>query len=448
MASDEGAGLEASAGNQSEGFAAEGRGVMEGSAQRDVAIVNAVGVERDVRIPGAAAEEIHRAAFAHQFHRLLPRLRHAHGLDGDIHAAIVGRERARFLDGFTDGRVLHHVRRAQLPRGLRLAVVPHQRDGLVSRQCGHVQNHQSQRPAPDDGNKIAPARLGILESMHRAGQRLGKRRVFQRHILRHANRVHGHDALGNADELCVRAVVEEQIVAEILLAAQAEIAFAARRGIERHHAIARREIRDTLAGFENRSRQFVAEERRGHDHARVIAAPEDLEVRPASKRSAHVDDQLARRRLGDGNLLDADIFASMENGGLHGAAPKKRALHRPAAQADGGFDRPAALDDHCVDGIQACFDNRLDGIQAALDDVLDFFAALFDNAFDRFAAAEDRVFHGVRHRIPYSAPAPGTGSIIIFIESGCGLDAISMAATASSSGKRCEINCVRSKLLR
>ena len=97
-------------------------------------------------------------------------------------------------------------------------------------------------------------------------------------------------------------------------------------------------------------------------------------------------------------------------------------LDGPAAQADGGFDRPAAFDDHRLDGIQAGFDDRLDGIQAALDDVLDLLAALFDNGFDRLAAAEDRVFHRVRHRISsYSAPAPGTGSIIIFIESGLGV---------------------------
>ena len=40
------------------------------------------------------------------------------------------------------------------------------------------------------------------------------------------------------------------------------------------------------------------------------------------------------------------------------------------------------------------------------------------NAFDRFAAAEDRVFHRARHQVPPKRlPPPGTGSIIIFIES-------------------------------
>jgi hypothetical protein len=52
-------------------------------------VVNAIGVERDVRAHGAAAEEVDRAALAHQFDRLLPGLGHADGLNGDIDAAIL-----------------------------------------------------------------------------------------------------------------------------------------------------------------------------------------------------------------------------------------------------------------------------------------------------------------------------------------------------------------------
>ena len=118
---------------------------------------------------------------------------------------------------------------------------------------------------------------------------------------------------------------------------------------------------------------------------------------------------------------------------------------------DNGFDRLAAYDDSRFDRIKTGLDDRLDGIQAALDDVLDLLAAPFNNVLDGLAAAEDRVFHRAGHQLldfPYSAPAPGTGSIIIFIEPGWGCEAISMAAAASSNGKRCEINWVRSKPLR
>ncbi len=108
-----------------------------------------------------------------------------------------------------------------------LAVVLHDGDGLVAGQRGHVQNHQPQRAAADDGHGIAWARMRIFKPMHRAGQRLGERRVLQRHMFRHMERVLGHDARGNADELGIGAVVEEQIVAEIFLAASAEVTLAA-----------------------------------------------------------------------------------------------------------------------------------------------------------------------------------------------------------------------------
>ena len=168
----------------------------------------------------------------------------------------------------------------------------------------------------------------ILEAMHGAGQRLSQRRVLQRHVFRHDECVLGDDARGNADELGIGAVVEEQIVAEILLAARAEIAFAAGRGVERHHAVAGREIRDAFAGFDNRSRQLVAEERRRHDHARMIAAAKDLQVGAAGERRAHADDQFAGCGLGNGNLLDANIFAAVEDCGLHGAAPVQKRVAR------------------------------------------------------------------------------------------------------------------------
>ena len=186
---------------------------------------------------------------------------------------------------------------------------------------------------------------------------------------------------------------------EIFLVAQAEITFAARRGVERHDAIAGREIRDALAGFDNGPCHFVPEERRRHDHARVIAAAEDLQVRSAGKRRADLDDQFAHCCLGNGNLLDAYIFTAVENGGLHGAAPvNQRVLDSSAAQADGGFDRSATFNNYRLDGIQTDFDDRLDGIQASLDHILDGVQASFDDGFDRFAATADRVFHGIGHR--------------------------------------------------
>ena len=62
----------------------------------------------------ATAKEIHRAAFADQLDGLLPGFRHSHGLNGDVHAAILRRKRARLADGGANVGRLHHMRRAQL----------------------------------------------------------------------------------------------------------------------------------------------------------------------------------------------------------------------------------------------------------------------------------------------------------------------------------------------
>ena len=90
---------------------------------------------------------------------------------------------------------------------------------------------------------------------------------------------------------------------------------------------------NALAGLDDGSGQFVAEERRRHDHARMIAAAKDLEVGSAGERRAHAHDQFARSGLGNRNALDANIFATVEDCGLHGgAAVMERVLDRLAAQ--------------------------------------------------------------------------------------------------------------------
>jgi hypothetical protein len=200
----------------------------------------------------------------------------------------------------------------------------------------------------------------------------------------------GDNAGRDADELGISAVVEEQIVAEIFLTAGAEVTHAARRGVERHHAIARSKPLDAFACLDHRPGHLMTEQGWRYDHAGMVSTAKDLEVGTARKRCAYLDYQLSRTCLRNWNLLDSDIFTTVENCGLHGAAPvEKRVLDGPAPQTDSGFDRLATFVDHGIDGIQPHFNDRLDCVQASLDDI-----------FDRFAAAEDRVFHSTRHQVP------------------------------------------------
>ncbi len=192
-----------------------------------------------------------------------------------------------------------------------------------------MQNHQPQRAAANDGNRIAGVRARIFKAVHGAGQRLSKRSVLQRNVVENVEGILGNDTSRDADELGIGAVVEEQIVAEVFLAMLAEIALPAGGGVERNHAVAGSKVRDSFAHLNDRSRQLVAKERRGHDHARMVAAAKDLQIGSAGERGAHAHNQLARFSFRKGNLLNANIFAPVEDSGLHGAAPgEKRAARR------------------------------------------------------------------------------------------------------------------------
>src|SRR5271157_4225014 len=252
-----------------------------------------------------------------------------------------------------------------------------------------MKNHQSQRAAANNGHGVAGVRARVLKAMHRAGQRL---------MIRYMQRILGHDAGRDANELGIGAVVEEQIVAEVLLAVSAEITLAAGGRVERDYAVAGCKTCDTLAGLDHRSRLLMTKQGRGHDHARMIAPAEDLQVCAACERRAHADDQLTGPRLGNRHVLNAYILAPVEDRGLHGAAAvKKHVLDGHAALVDGGFVLLAALDDHCLDRIQAYLNDRLDCIQASLDDVLDSLAAFFDNSLDGLTAPEDHGLYFIRH---------------------------------------------------
>ena len=126
---------------------------------------------------------------------LLPCFRHTDCLNGNVDAAIFGRKCARFADGLANGGGLHDVRGAKLARRFNLAVVLDDRDRFAASQRGDVENHQPQRPAADDGDGVAGARMRVFKAVHGAGQRLGERCVLQRHVIGNDEGILGDDAL-------------------------------------------------------------------------------------------------------------------------------------------------------------------------------------------------------------------------------------------------------------
>jgi len=66
----------------------------------------------------------------------------------------------------------------------------------------------------------------------------------------------------------------------------------------------------------------------------MVSAPEDLQVRSARQRSAHAHNQFARQRFRHRHTLDANIFPTVEDCGLHGCRHQvPPTLLRPREQA-------------------------------------------------------------------------------------------------------------------
>src|SRR3984957_11848540 len=103
---------------------------MEGGAQSDVAIVDAIGIESDVGVGRAAAEEVDGAALADELHRLLPCFGSAHCFNRDVDTAIAGSERASFANCLADCCSLHNMSCTELTRCFNLAVVLDDGDGF------------------------------------------------------------------------------------------------------------------------------------------------------------------------------------------------------------------------------------------------------------------------------------------------------------------------------
>src|SRR6202161_2244141 len=120
---------------------------MESRAQRDVAVVDAIGIERDVGVGSASAEEVDGAALADKLDRLLPCFWRAYGLNGDVDAAIAWGEGAGFANCLADSCSLHDMSCAELTRCFNLAVVLDDGDGFKASKRGDMQNHEAERTA-------------------------------------------------------------------------------------------------------------------------------------------------------------------------------------------------------------------------------------------------------------------------------------------------------------
>ena len=112
-------------------------------------------------------------------------------------------------------------------------------------------------------------------------------------MLRNRDQIFLDYAARNANVLSIGAVVEQQIVAEILLVAPAVKASATRRRIGRHDAHARLKPFDASSYFDNLPGQLMSEQRGRSNHAGMIAPAKDFHIRAASERHGNFNQHFA-----------------------------------------------------------------------------------------------------------------------------------------------------------
>ncbi len=87
--------------------------------------------------------------------------------------------------------------------------------------------------------------------------------------------------------------------------------------VERDHAHALLEAAHAFPDLLDRARQFMAEQRRRHDHAGVIAPLVHLQIRAAGKRHVDLDQNFAFAHRRDGHSFNLDVFFAVEDGSRH-----------------------------------------------------------------------------------------------------------------------------------
>src|SRR5207247_7182647 len=87
----------------------------------------------------------------------------------------------------------------------------------------------------------------------------------------------------------IRAVIEEQVLAEVFLVLGTVEAHLAGSGVQRHYPHASLEAAHAGADFFDHTSQFMAEQCWGNNHAGVISALINLQIGDASKSDLDID---------------------------------------------------------------------------------------------------------------------------------------------------------------
>jgi len=313
---DENRGGDVTRANQSERLPDVSRGVVEAGLAGDFGVVEQGRIQVHLALVGAAAEEVDGAAAADHVDGPLPCLLLADGFDGDVHAAPV----RHFADRFHRVAVLpghDQVVGAESRRAIQLGLPSAHRDHAATVKLGQFDEHQPNRTQTDNGDGIAGAGSRFLKTAHDTRQRFHQGRILIADFVGNKVCIALHDARREADVLGIGAVVEEQVLAQILQAAVAEETLSAGRRIGRHHALPNREIRDSLANGDDIPRQFVPKHGRWHDHPSVVSTSEDFDIGAAGERHLYPYEDVSAFNCGNSYRLYLQMLLAVKHSSHH-----------------------------------------------------------------------------------------------------------------------------------
>src|SRR5262249_39526692 len=119
------------------------------------------------------------------------------------------------------------------------------------------------------------------------------------------------------DGLCIGAIEEEQVIAQILLAFVAMDAAPAGSGIGHDNSFADLPTLRFGVHFGDGPGEFVAKNRRGNDHPRVVSPAKDFQVRSAGQGRFNSNADLTGSQGREIELFNTNMLFAMENSCSH-----------------------------------------------------------------------------------------------------------------------------------
>ena len=290
---------------------------MKACFQRDIAVVQTVGIEVDTGTARGTAEEVHDPSLANHLNRPFPGSRAGNSFDHGIGTTPLKGERSGCLNDIFHGGRLNDLRRSKELCGGDLIIALDYGNYPEASQLGDVHEHEANRTCTDDHHGVPGPGVRLLQAAYNTRKWLGKSGVFERNMSRNQQCVFSHDPGRDPDVFSVGSVVEQQIFAKVLLTAEAEEASIARRRIQRNDAIPFVESGDSLSNFSDYTGYLVAEQDGRLEHHGVIPTAVNFQIGSAGQSGTYADDQLTGLSAGNRNPFQAEVFLPIQNRRIH-----------------------------------------------------------------------------------------------------------------------------------